>query len=98
MAKRRILKKDISNVAGDLFAEVLVCKLFIPGVEQEKAEALMSKILDMQDVFIRRAHRPDGKDNKALVRAYYRRLTDDLQAEVDAVGAEIEQLSKGKEA
>ncbi len=98
MAKRRILKKDISYVAGDLFAEALVCKMFIPGVQQEKAEALMSRILDMQDDFIRRAQRPDGKDNKKLVKEYYRRLAADFQTEIDAIGAEIEALSKGEEA
>lgn len=98
MAKRRILKKDISYVAGDLFAEVLVCKVYIPGVGQEKAEALMSRILNMQDDFIRRAQRPDGKDNKARVKEYYRRLAADFQAEVNAIEAEIEQLSKEKEA
>ena len=41
MAKRRILKKDISRIAGDLFSEVLVCKLYIPGVDKEKADALL---------------------------------------------------------
>lgn len=81
-----------------MFAEALVCKMFIPGVQQEKAEALMARILDMQDDFIRRAQRPDGKDNKKLVKEYYRRLVADLQAEVDAIGAEIEALSKGEEA
>ena len=48
MAKRRILKKEISYVAGELFTEALVCKLYIPGVNQEKADALMARILDMQ--------------------------------------------------
>ncbi|MCD8268889.1 MAG: hypothetical protein LUD46_10860 [Parabacteroides sp.] len=47
MAKRRILKKEISYVAGELFSEVLVCKLFIPGVEEDKADVLMIRILDM---------------------------------------------------
>ena len=68
MAKRRILKKEISYVAGELFTEALVCKLYIPGVNQEKADALMARILDMQDSYIVRAGHPDGKDNKALVR------------------------------
>ena len=49
MAKRRILKKEISYVAGELFSEVLVCKLFIPGVEEDKADVLLARILDMQD-------------------------------------------------
>ena len=56
MAKRRILKKEISYVAGELFTEALVCKLYIPGVNQEKADALMARILDMQDssIFLER--------------------------------------------
>lgn len=96
MAKRRILKKDISYVAGDLFSEVLICKLYIPGVDQEKADVLMTRVLDMQDEFIKRAHRPDGKDNKALVKEYYSKLRVDLVTEVNAIAAEIGELSKQK--
>ena len=94
MAKRRILKKDISYVAGDLFSEALVCKLYIPGVDSDKADAVMSRILDMQDEYIRRAGRPDGKDNKARVREYYSKLLADLQTEVNAIATEIGELSK----
>ena len=79
MAKRRILKKEISYVAGELFTE-----------------ALMARILDMQDSYIVRAGHPDGKDNKALVRNYYRKLREDLQNEVNAIADEIGELSKDK--
>ena len=96
MAKRRILKKEIGYVAGDLFFEVLVCKLYIPGVDQEKADVLMARVLDMQDDFIRRANCPDGKDNKALVKEYYRKLRTDLQAGINAIATEIDALSKEK--
>ena len=41
MAKRRILKKDISYVAGDLFSEALVCMLYIPGVDSGKADVVI---------------------------------------------------------
>lgn len=95
MAKRRILKKEIGCVAGDLFAEVLVCKLFIPGVDVEKADVLMTRTLDLQDNFVRRAGHPGGKDKK-LVKSYYNKLREDLQAEIDAIGKEIETLSKDK--
>lgn len=95
MAKRRILKKEIGYVAGELFTEALICKLYIPGVDQEKSDILMTRILDMQDNFIVRAGHPDGKDNSGLVKAYYRKLRADLQAEVDAIAGEIEELSKG---
>ena len=94
MAKRRILKKDISYVAGELFSEALICKMYIPGVDQEKADVVMARILDMQDEFIRRANRPDGKDNEVLVKDYYRKLWADLKEEVNAISTEIGELSK----
>lgn len=94
MAKRRILKKSICQVTGELFSEALVCKLFIPGTDQEKAEAVMARILNMQDDFIRRTGHPDGKDNPTLVKEYYRKLKVDLQTEVDAIAAQISELNK----
>lgn len=96
MASRRILKKDISCVAGDLFWEALICKLYIPGVDKAKAEVIMSRVLDMQDDFIGRANRPDGKDNKVLVKEYYRKLKVDLLTEINAIASEIGELSKDK--
>ena len=96
MAKRRILKKDISYVAGDLFTEVLICQAFVPGTEQEKADSVMSRILQMQDEYIRRAQRPDGNSDRKHVKEYYRKLRADLQAEVDAIGEEIASLSKAE--
>ena len=45
MAKRRILKRDISYVAGDLFSEALFCKLYLPGVNSEKADVVMAEYL-----------------------------------------------------
>ncbi len=96
MAKRRILKKDIHYVSGELFAEVLIAKLLIPGTDPEKADGVLDRILSMQDDFIRRAGTPDGKDNKALVKEYYQKLRIDLQTEVDAIAGAIGELTKGK--
>ena len=43
-------------LAGDLFSEALFCKLYLPGVNSEKADVVMARVLDMQDEFIRRAN------------------------------------------
>jgi len=96
MANRRVLKKDISYVAGELYAEVMVRMIVVPGVDRYKADDLMSRILDMEDEYIRRANRPDAKDNKALVKEYYRKLRVDLQTEVDAIVREITTLNEEK--
>ena len=94
MASKRLLKKNIGYIAGDLFTEVLICKLFIPATDQEKAEVLMTRILDMQDEFAKRANRPDAKENKKRVKEYYSKLIADLQVEINSIGTEIAELSK----
>ena len=77
MASKRLLKKNIGYIAGDLFTEVL-----------------MTRILDMQDEFAKRANRPDAKENKKRVKEYYSKLIADLQAEINSIGTEIAELSK----
>ena len=54
----------------------------------------MARILDMQDEFVRRANRPDGKENKKRVKEYYCKLRADLQTEINAIATEIGELSK----
>ena len=94
MANRRILKKEISYTAGNLFLETVFCKLYLPDTNAENADTILARILDMQDNFIGRAGRPDGKDNPKLVKAYYSKLRADLQKEIDAIAAEIGELNK----
>jgi hypothetical protein len=94
MAKRRILKKYIAYITGDLFAEVLVCKILLTHVDQDKTDRLLEDIYLLQEEFIRRAHKPDGKDNKALVKEYYRKLLVDFETGTTAIVQEIEALHK----
>lgn len=94
MAKKRILKKNISLVAGELFTDALLCNMFVKDVDNTATEALMSRIIEMEDSFIRRANRPDAKNNKTLVKEYYRKLLVDLQTEANAIGKELEKLTK----
>lgn len=96
MANKRILKKDISYVAGELYAEVMVRMIVVPGVDRHKADDLLSRILNMEDEYIRRANRPDAKENKALIKEYYRKLRVDLQTEVDVIVQEIAALNEEK--
>ena len=93
MASRRILKKEIGSVAGELFLETLFCKLYVPEADGAKADALMARILDLQDDFIGRVSNPEGKENKQRTKAYFKSLRDDLQKEVDEIAAEIGKLN-----
>ncbi len=76
-----------------MFSEALVCMLYIPGVDSAKADVVMARILDMQDEFIRRANRPDGKENKKRGNEYYRKLRTAQQSEINAIATEIGELS-----
>lgn len=94
MAKRRNLKRDIGYVAGELFTEVLVAKMLVPGIDHDKGDQLLGRILDMQDEFVQRAAKPDGKENKKLVKEYYKKLEADLQQAINAIVDDIHALNK----
>lgn len=94
MAKKRDLKKDISYIAGELFTEVLVTKMLFPGIDHEKCDELMTRIIDVQDNYLSRVNGLDAKHNKVRVKEYYKKLRTDLQAEIDTLIAEIEALDK----
>jgi hypothetical protein len=97
MSKRRILKKEISYTAGDLFTEVLIYAQCMPNVDQEKVDPLLTRILEMSDKFVLRAGHPDGKDNHKIIRAFYQKLRADFNNEVDAIAAEISSLFKAEQ-
>lgn len=94
MASKKELKQSINGIAGELFSECLFCRLYIPGVDPEKADVVLTKILEMQADFLDRANRPDGKANPKLVRAYYQKLKETLRKKVDEISEEIGQLSQ----
>lgn len=89
MTNKRTLKKAINYIASELFTECVVVKSFVPGTDQTKADALMAKVLFMQHDFLARANHPEpGK-----VKVYYKKLREDLNAQIEAIVNEIGQLS-----
>lgn len=79
MASRRQLKKNVNYIIGELFTECLVNSMFIPGTDQDKANALMSQILQAQDDFISRiSHTEPGE-----AKAFYKKFKADFNAQVD---------------
>jgi len=94
MASKKELKQSINGVASELFAECLFCRLYMPGVDPEKADTVLTKILELQSEFLARANRPDGKANQKLVKAYYTKLKESLRKKIDEIGTEIAELSQ----
>jgi hypothetical protein len=86
MANKRIIKKNINYIAGELFTECLVQSLYVPGTDKEKADKLMGGILTMQDDFLRRvSHIEPGN-----VKGFFKKLRADFNAKaeefVEAIG------------
>lgn len=83
--KRRILKKQVNYIVGELFAECVVLPQLVPSIDTAKVDALMVRILNMQDDFISRiSHTQPGN-----VKGFYKSFRSDFQAQVDAIIEEI---------
>jgi len=89
MASRRLLKKNVNYIAGELFAECLINSMFIPGTDKTKADEIMGKILIVQDEFISRiSHTEPGS-----VKAFYKKFRTDFNAQIDSIVVEIGKLN-----
>ena len=86
--KRRILKKQVNYIVGELFAECVVLSKVVPGIDGQKVDELMARVLYMQDEFISRIrHTQPGN-----VKGFYKAFRADFQAQVDAIIDEIGNL------
>ena len=86
--KRRLLKKQVNYIAGELFAACVVLPQVVPGIDEKKVDDLMTRILYMQDDFISRiSHTQPGN-----VKGFYKAFKADFQAQVDAIIDEIGNL------
>ena len=78
MNKVRELKKDIDRVIADV---VFRCFQFIEDndtVDEAQVLPIAEEALTFQVELRKRACHPDAKDNKAVVKKYYRKITADL--------------------
>lgn len=86
--KRRILKKQVNYIVGELFAECVVLSKVLPQVSEEKVDALMVRILQVQDEFISRiSHTEPGN-----VKGFYQAFERDFQAQIDGIIDDMNQL------
>lgn len=92
MASRRKLKKTINYVSSELMAELYFRVLISKETEDAKIEALSVEIADLNKNFILRAGRTDGKNNSAIVKAYFRKLFSDWQTSIDTIVKKMDEL------
>jgi hypothetical protein len=91
MANRRTLKKGIQLVTSDLITESYINHLMLQKMDKSGFDAIVEKIADINNDFLARVNHPNGTKEPKLVKAYYKKLIEDFNKEVDQI---IEKLNK----
>ena len=91
MAKRRILKKNINGICGELF---LSCAFLLgqnPSAEKkEQAHKIIADIIDLQnDIISRVSHTEPGS-----VKGFYKKLKEDFNKRVQEIIDNIGKLEE----
>ncbi len=83
MASKRNLKRDVVKLAIELYDEALLLHVLSTAEVRVKLAELMDDIAVFTDDTLRRVQNPDGKDNPKLIKAYYRKLREDIAQKED---------------
>lgn len=95
MASIRSLKKDIDFLFFELISDCFLASSLHEGAKKVEIQNLIEEAVVMRNEFIDRAnHYPDGKDNPALVKAYYTNLRKDLAGKVNEYFEELSTITK----
>lgn len=92
MSSRRKLKKSINSVMDLLYTDCIFYKVFVVDANQEEADKIITKITETQDELLKRVSVNEGKEVKGRVKAYYRKLNNDLKEKTNAIAKEIASL------
>ena len=93
MASVRRLKKDIDYLVSEVVADCYTFSYFHPA-KQAEAINIINEAIELRQELISRANNPDGKDNKKLVKAYYKAIWKELFDKVDGMFNKISQINK----
>ena len=94
MSSLRNLKKDIDYLFFEFISDCFMFSSLHTGDKKAEVQDLIEEAVNMRNEFIDRANHPDGKDNPALVKAYYSAVRKDLLVKVDGYFEKLSALSK----
>lgn len=75
MANKRVLKRTINNICGDLFAEAMAAILYGNMVHKEAADNLLTTIIITRNDFVSRVSHPEPG---MKAHDYYKALINDF--------------------
>jgi phage regulator Rha-like protein len=78
MSKIRDIKKDIRYLCEQLIVDSIEVAELVGEIDQKKILELISEIAVFHNELIARSNHPDGKDNIKLVKAHFKKISNDL--------------------
>ncbi len=78
MPSIREIKDEINAVAHELIDECYMLRHFHPSKESE-INHIISQVITMQKDLIHRANNPDEDTDQKALKAYYRKIRDDIE-------------------
>lgn len=96
MASVKNLKKDIDFLFFEFISDCFLFTSIHTGEKRNEVQNLIEEAVSMRNEFIDRVNHPDGKDNPALVKAYYTNLGKELMEKVDSYFEKLSDISKSK--
>ncbi|MDM8003423.1 MAG: hypothetical protein QUS66_11045 [Bacteroidota bacterium] len=94
MASIKSLKKDIDFLFFELLSDCFMVSSIHEGPKKAEVQDLIEEAVGMRNEFIDRANHPDGKDNPALVKAYYASLRKELFTKVNEYFEKLSAVAK----
>lgn len=81
MASRRKLKKNVNYIMGIIFTDCLISSMYVPETDKEKADKLMTEIMNMHQEFISRiSHTEPGN-----VKGFYKKFRSDFNDKMNEI-------------
>ena len=96
MASVKNLKKDIDFLFFEFISDCFLFTSLHTGEKRNEVQNLIEEAVAMRNEFIDRVNHPSGKDNPALVKAYYKTVSKDLLEKVDVYFEKLSEISKSK--
>lgn len=87
MANKRILKRTINNVCGEIFAECIAASMYTGKPKEADTQSLLTSILVVNNDYIQRVSHPEPG---LTPKAYYKDLTKNFNKEILEI---IDQIS-----
>lgn len=75
-----------------LYVDCLFYKIFVIDADQEAADKVIIRIVELQNELLKRVSVNEGREVKGRVKAYYRKLRADIQEQTNAIAKDIAAL------